>query len=202
MNAIAKSPFAWLLKREYWESRRSFLRAQVIAAGVIIVLSLLRRAAMLGIEWSAFRANPSATLQQGFIPMIRNIVTLFVFAAASIMILRHFGYDVLSLLTALFITDWAPLWMRPTLIRLTDLMAAVPGIVFGLWVLLFIQPHATHVTHWLSKTFGWIPFFHVRGTGAARTGTPARRPRRVHPGLALRCRTRPGTAASARTPGR
>jgi phosphate transport system permease protein len=68
----------------------------------------------------------------------------------------------LSLLTALFITDWAPLWMRPTLIRLTDLMAAVPGIVFGLWVLLFIQPHATHVTHWLSKTFGWIPFFHVR----------------------------------------
>ena len=41
MNAIAKSPFAWLLKREYWESRRSFLRAQVIAAGVIIVLSIL-----------------------------------------------------------------------------------------------------------------------------------------------------------------
>lgn len=68
----------------------------------------------------------------------------------------------LSLLSALFITDWAPVWMRPTLIRLTDLMAAVPGIVFGLWVLLFVQPHATHVTHWLSKTFGWIPFFHVR----------------------------------------
>jgi len=41
MNAILKSPFAWLLKREYWESRRSFLRAQVIAAGVIIVLSIL-----------------------------------------------------------------------------------------------------------------------------------------------------------------
>lgn len=67
-----------------------------------------------------------------------------------------------ALLTALFISDWAPPWMRATLIRITDLMAAVPGIVFGLWVLLFIQPHATHVTHWLSKTFSWIPFFHVR----------------------------------------
>ncbi|MET3962726.1 phosphate transport system permease protein [Marmoricola sp. OAE513] len=68
----------------------------------------------------------------------------------------------LALLSALFITDWAPGWMRPTLIRLTDLMAAVPGIVFGLWVLVFVQPHATHVAHWLSKTFGWIPLFHVR----------------------------------------
>lgn len=68
----------------------------------------------------------------------------------------------LSVLTALFVTDWSPLWLRPTLIRLIDLMSAVPGIVFGLWVLLFVQPHATHVTHWISKTFGWIPLFHVR----------------------------------------
>lgn len=68
----------------------------------------------------------------------------------------------LSLLSALFITDWAPPWLRPTLIRLVDLMAAVPGIVFGLWVLLFVQPHATHVAHWISKVFGWIPIFHVR----------------------------------------
>ncbi|HEX5353090.1 MAG TPA: ABC-2 transporter permease [Rhodanobacteraceae bacterium] len=41
MNAIVKSPFAWLLKREYWEERRGFLWAQVIVAGVIIVLSIL-----------------------------------------------------------------------------------------------------------------------------------------------------------------
>ena len=64
----------------------------------------------------------------------------------------------LSLLTALFITAWA----RPTLIRFVDMMAAVPGIVFGLWVLFVIQPHATEVAHWLSKYLGWIPIFHVR----------------------------------------
>lgn len=68
----------------------------------------------------------------------------------------------LSVLTALFITDWAPTWMRPTLIRLVDMMAAVPGIVFGLWVLFVIQPHATEVAHWLSKHLGWFPLFHVR----------------------------------------
>jgi phosphate transport system permease protein len=68
----------------------------------------------------------------------------------------------LSLLTALFITDWAPAWLRPTLVRFVDMMAAVPGIVFGLWVLFVIQPHATEVAHWLSKYLGWFPLFHVR----------------------------------------
>ncbi|MGH8151102.1 MAG: hypothetical protein ACREPF_00015 [Rhodanobacteraceae bacterium] len=41
MNAIVKSPFAWLLKREYWESRRGFLWAQVTAAGVILAITIL-----------------------------------------------------------------------------------------------------------------------------------------------------------------
>jgi len=68
----------------------------------------------------------------------------------------------LSILTALFITDWAPASLRPTLVRVIDLMAAVPGIVFGLWVLFIIQPHATLVAHWISKYFGWFPLFHVR----------------------------------------
>jgi phosphate transport system permease protein len=67
----------------------------------------------------------------------------------------------LAIGTALYITDWAPPSWRPSLIAAVDLMAAVPGIVFGLWVLLVIQPHATHVTHWISKNFGWIPFFNV-----------------------------------------
>jgi phosphate transport system permease protein len=67
----------------------------------------------------------------------------------------------LSLLSALFVSDWAPARLRPVLIRLIDLMAAVPGIVFGLWVLIFVQPHATHVAHWLSTYFGWFPLFKV-----------------------------------------
>jgi phosphate transport system permease protein len=68
----------------------------------------------------------------------------------------------LAILTALFITDWAPPVLRGWLVRLVDMMAAVPSIVFGLWVLFFIQPHATLVAHWISKYFGWFPLFHVR----------------------------------------
>jgi phosphate transport system permease protein len=67
----------------------------------------------------------------------------------------------LSFFSALFISDWAPPKLRPLLIRVVDLMAAVPSIVFGLWGLMLIEPHATHVAHWFSKYFGWIPLFKV-----------------------------------------
>ncbi|HEU0276723.1 MAG TPA: hypothetical protein VFQ95_02710 [Rhodanobacteraceae bacterium] len=41
MKALLNAPFAWLLRREYWESRRGFLWAQVAAGGVIVVVSIL-----------------------------------------------------------------------------------------------------------------------------------------------------------------
>jgi len=67
----------------------------------------------------------------------------------------------LAFFSALFITDWAPAWLRPVLIRAVDMMAAVPSIIFGLWVLFVVQPHATRVAHWISTYVGWIPVFKV-----------------------------------------
>lgn len=68
---------------------------------VIVFLTLTRRAALLAIEWSSLRSPNSSTLQQGFIPLMRNVITLFVLISGGIMVLKHFDYDVLSLLTAL-----------------------------------------------------------------------------------------------------
>lgn len=68
---------------------------------VWFLLALVRRTFLLTAEWSTKRAGVSPTLQQGFVPLIRNVATLFVFATGSIMVLKHFGYDVVSLLTAL-----------------------------------------------------------------------------------------------------
>lgn len=68
---------------------------------ILIFLSLMRRAALVGIEWSAMRTLKSSTLQLGFIPLLKNLVTLFFFFTGVIMVLKHFNYDVLSLLTAL-----------------------------------------------------------------------------------------------------
>jgi phosphate transport system permease protein len=67
----------------------------------------------------------------------------------------------LALLTALYISEYAPRWLRPTLVSAIDLMAAVPSIIFGLWGLLALMPRAKYVSRWISQHLSWIPFFKV-----------------------------------------
>jgi phosphate transport system permease protein len=67
----------------------------------------------------------------------------------------------LAFSTALYISEYAPTKVRPLLISLVDLMAAVPSIVWGLWGFFFIQPRATKVAYFLHANAGWVPFFHV-----------------------------------------
>ena len=60
---------------------------------------------------------------------------------------------------ALFLTQYAPQWMRKPAAALVDLLAAVPSIVYGLWGLLtfrdFVKPFET----FLQDKLGWIPIF-------------------------------------------
>jgi small-conductance mechanosensitive channel len=79
----------------------SWLGSFIYVFVVFIVLRILRRAAMVAIEWSSARSTHSNTLQQGFIPLLRNLITLFIFFSGAIMVLKRFDYDVMSLLTAL-----------------------------------------------------------------------------------------------------
>lgn len=68
---------------------------------------------------------------------------------------------VLALLTALYINEYSPLRIRPTLVALIDLMAGVPSVVFGLWALLMLEPRAIYISRWVSQYLGWIPLFKV-----------------------------------------
>jgi phosphate transport system permease protein len=67
----------------------------------------------------------------------------------------------LALGTALYISEYAPPWLKRTLISLVDLMAAVPSVVYGLWGVFFLQAHVAGVSRWISTYFGWIPPLHV-----------------------------------------
>jgi phosphate transport system permease protein len=63
---------------------------------------------------------------------------------------------------AIWIAEYAPRRLRPALISLVDLMAAVPSIVYGLWGFFFVQPHLIPVSRWLSTHFGgMLPFLRV-----------------------------------------
>jgi phosphate transport system permease protein len=67
----------------------------------------------------------------------------------------------LAFLTALFISEYAPHWLRPTLVSLVDLMAAIPSIVFGLWGVALLQPNVIYLSRWINLHLGWVPIFHV-----------------------------------------
>jgi phosphate transport system permease protein len=69
----------------------------------------------------------------------------------------------MSIGTALFITEVAPNWLKPSLIALVDLMAAVPSVVYGLWGLFLLEGQIVPLSRWVNTWFGWIPLFKVTG---------------------------------------
>lgn len=80
---------------------RIWLEGAFFILAIVILFTVLRRVALTALEWTTSRADPSKDLQQGFLPLMRNVITLFAFLAGAIAILKHFNYDVFSLLTAL-----------------------------------------------------------------------------------------------------
>jgi MscS family membrane protein len=68
---------------------------------VWVFLILVRKTFLVALVWSTRKAGSSQTLTHGFLPLLRNMATLFVFVMGGIMVLKHFNYDVMSLLTAL-----------------------------------------------------------------------------------------------------
>lgn len=65
----------------------------------------------------------------------------------------------ISVLAALFITEYAPPWARRILTSTIDLLAAVPSLIFGLWGFFYLQPRIIGLSRWLSDHLGFIPIF-------------------------------------------
>ena len=67
----------------------------------------------------------------------------------------------IAICTALFLSEYAPLKARRSLIAMIDLAAAIPSIIFGLWAFFELQPNVVGFATWLSRHLGFIPFFRV-----------------------------------------
>ena len=69
---------------------------------VFVFLLTARKAAIFALaKKTGHTAEASEALHQGFLPLVRNLMTLFIIISGAIMVLKHFNYDILSLLTAL-----------------------------------------------------------------------------------------------------
>jgi phosphate transport system permease protein len=74
-----------------------------------------------------------------------------------------------SIGAALFVNEYAPRPFRRTITSLIDLLAAVPGVIYGIWGLFFFTPRARLVAIWLTTHLGFIPIF--KTTTAQYTGS-------------------------------
>jgi phosphate transport system permease protein len=64
---------------------------------------------------------------------------------------------------ALFLTQYAPTWLRGPAATLVDLLAAVPSIVYGLWGLVTFFPVWKPVQDGIEGALGWFPLFAPTG---------------------------------------
>src|ERR1039457_6078531 len=66
----------------------------------------------------------------------------------------------LSIATAVYLTELAPLWIRQPLVSLIEMLAAIPSVILGLWGIFVMIPWLRdHTFPFLKKLFGWTPFF-------------------------------------------
>lgn len=66
----------------------------------------------------------------------------------------------LALGVAIFLTEFAPKWMRQPVAFLVELLAAIPSVVYGLWGIFVLIPFLREqVAPPLKAVLGWTPFF-------------------------------------------
>jgi len=66
----------------------------------------------------------------------------------------------LAIGVAVFITEMSPRWLKGPLAFTTELLAAIPSVIYGLWAIFVLVPLLrNYVQPWLAKYLGWTGLF-------------------------------------------
>ncbi len=127
------------------------------SAGVAILVVLAAVAIFLVTQSiPALTADPAELPGgAGFLPYLAPLIfgTLLV-ATIALLIATP-----LSIGIALFISHYANRRLARTLGYITDLLAAIPSVIYGLWGALVLAPYVIPSYRWLETNLGFLPFF-------------------------------------------
>jgi phosphate transport system permease protein len=70
---------------------------------------------------------------------------------------------------ALFLSYYAPEWIKRPMVVVIDVMAAIPSVVFGLWGYFILMPHAEYWAKLIHKYLGFIPIFDMPAPAYSRS---------------------------------
>ena len=68
----------------------------------------------------------------------------------------------ISIFSALFLNFYSPNWLKKFLIAITDMMAAFPSILFGIWGFLVLMPSVEYWAKLIHRYLGFIPIFDMQ----------------------------------------
>ncbi len=132
----------------------------------LIAYELLSRSQL---SWHAFGlgffyrvfTDPDTHLPQFWDPINEHFSALpFVYGTLVSSFLALLMAVPLAVGLAIFLTEMCPKFLRSPLAFLTELLAAIPSVIYGLWAIFILVPLLrVHVNPLLIKTLGWSGLF-------------------------------------------
>ena len=128
----------------------------VLALVGVIIYELITRS---NLSWHAFGFK--FFFQSGWDPVNDQYGALpFVYGTIVSSILALVIAVPLAIGVAVFITEMAPVWLRGPLAFTTELLAAIPSVIYGLWAVFVLVPLLRKfVEPWLHSYWGWSGLF-------------------------------------------
>src|SRR5713101_7947144 len=128
----------------------------VIAIVVLIVYELVTKS---NLSWHAFGLKfffrsewDPVNDQYGALPFVYGTL---VSSALALLIAVPLAVGV-----AVYITEMSPRWLRGALAFTTELLAAIPSVIYGLWaIFVFVPLLRQYLQPWLAKYLGWTGLF-------------------------------------------
>jgi len=133
----------------------------LMALGLVVLVILL--------GWELWRGSSLAVRKFGFHflttstwdPVAEQFGALpFIYGTVVSSLIALFIAVPLSIATAAYLTELAPLWIRQPLVSLIEMLAAIPSVILGLWGIFVMIPWLRDYPFpLLKRLFGWTPFF-------------------------------------------
>ena len=109
---------------------------------------------LTGVQWVSADAEAGTPSNYGIGAMLAGT---FVIALIGLVVASPLAIGV-----SLFLTYYAPDFLKRPLSLIIDVMAAIPSIVYGLWGYFVLMPHAIYWAKLLHRYFSWIPIFEMK----------------------------------------
>ncbi|MGA1158837.1 MAG: phosphate ABC transporter permease subunit PstC [Candidatus Nanopelagicaceae bacterium] len=116
---------------------------------------------LTGFDWMDAIPEEGIVAQYGIGAMLYGTLVIGILAVI-------FGVPV-AVGAALFLSYYAPEWIKRPMVVVIDVMAAIPSVVFGLWGYFILMPHAEYWAKLIHKYLGFIPIFDMPAPAYSRS---------------------------------